>query len=617
MQNIIKIAIVAALCVAVVVKPEIQNRPAWMLWGNPEHIAFDEGAQEWVNSNPGIENWRKQTDDWALRLELTKPERVPVKKTLVFTVREGAMLHRYTVLCAGTCYALANRPTPSRRLLLVNSEQILNETKEGTSQYRVWPHLGLNVVGTVAEQEGWEVEIWDEYIVGPVPLEEKLGPGDILGLSLVVTGMDRGVGLARRAKAVGASYVIAGNDSAIFRANQAMSIYDKPIDAIFTGNSLSAIRAFFRQIGLTPIWELAIPGVQVTANGVARSNERSTLLAEQSARRAQETPEEVFLVPRLGLYPHWETLWANYRETFGHKHPNPATVKNAIALFAQGCTRTRGSDVCSYCTIADVANVRLPEKLYLAELAAAYDAFGIDTIYNVTDSAFEMHSLVKGLQEVGARWPAMIIYGRAQGIARNPRLLEEWRKVATDRLLINVGIDSGSDDMLLKGIVKSSVPGCGSRLEENRQAVRNLKAAGVHLHCSLIFGSPGESIETCEQSLEFLRWMIGELGSLLDVCETDLYWLNFGSPASKVFRNYAYAQYLAGLAGKHITAIEWAAEFARFADELVVPMHVEESWYRHFTRIDLETAQLYNERAAQIMAQHTGSIRGRAFKPTA
>jgi hypothetical protein len=227
-----------------------------------------------------------------------------------------------------------------------------------------------------------------------------------------------------------------------------------------------------------------------------------------------------------------------------------------------------------------------------------------------------MHKVVKMLQELGASWKAMTIYGRAQGVAQNPHLLDEWQKVATERLFINVGMDSGSDDMLLKGVVKSSVEGCGSRLEENREAVRRIRQAGAHLHYSLIFGSPGESKKTCESSIRFLEWTIEVLGHQLDICETDIYWLNFGSPASRVFYDYSYAQRLAGLAGKFISQDDWRREFVRYAETLVVPMCVEESWYRHFTNIDLETAQAYNQRAAKIMARHTGSIRGRAFRPS-
>ena len=420
----------------------------------------------------------------------------------------------------------------------------------------------------------------------------------------------------RKAKELGAQYVIAGNDSVIFRANQVMALSDRPIDAVFTSNSLTAVRRFFREIGEDNIDQLQIPGVQITTGGEVRSNERDSLLVELKTRKSEGVDQDdVFVVPKLELYPHWDEVWAGYRATFGHKHSNHDTVKNALGLFAQGCTRTRGSDVCSYCSIAGVADIRIPSREMMARSIEAYNTLGVDMMFNVTDSSYEMHKVIKMLQELGASWKSMEIYGRAQGVARNPHLLDEWQKVATERLLINVGMDSGNDDMLLKGVVKSSVEGCGSRLKENREAVRRIRKAGAHLHYSLIFGSPGESKETCESSIRFLEWTIETLGHQLDICETDIYWLNFGSPASRVFHDYSYAERLAGLAGKSISQDEWCREFVRHANALVVPMSVEESWYRYFTNIDLETAQAYNQHAAEIMAKHTGSIRGRAFRP--
>jgi radical SAM superfamily enzyme YgiQ (UPF0313 family) len=552
-------------------------------------------------------------DDHPIRRDMRgEREYPPVEKT-VLSLRKDfpyQALSRPSMACS--------RKREKGKFVLINVEQTINEmVGVDDRQYRVWPHLGVIFVGTAAYEEGWDVVIWDELVKGPAPLDTLVEPGDIVGLSLVVTGIERGMDIARKAKELGARYVIAGNDSAIFRANEVMALSDRPIDAVFTSNSLTAVRRFFREIRKADIDSLFIPGVQTMTGERARSNERESLLIELGLRKSEGFDnDDVFVVPKLDLYPHWQDVWANYRATFGHKHKNPETVKNAIALLAQGCTRTRGSDVCSYCTIAGVADIRMPSREYLASTIEAYKAFGIDMVYNTTDSAYEMQSVVNALRDLGAKWNALTIYGRAQGIARNPELLDKWMSVVDDRLLINVGMDSGDDRILQKGVVKSSIVGKGSRLAENKEAVLRIGRSGAHLHYSLIFGSPGETLETCESSIRFLEWTIAVLGSQLDICETDIYWLNFGSPASKVFRDYGYAQELATLAGKSISVEEWYQGFGRHVGALVTPQSVEEAWYRHFTSISLEVAQSFNDRAARIMARHTGSIRGRAFRPT-
>ncbi len=586
------------------------------LFGDQKLVQYDPVRHVYIDRNTWYDNWTLGLpDDHPIRKSMRgEAEYPPVKKTKV-TLNKELFLQKKYYICVGAMI-ITQSQRKARRLVLINVEQMLNEQEGDLQQYRVWPHLGLIFVGTVAEEEGYEVVMWDEYAVGSVPLETLVKPGDIVGLSLVVTGMDRGIVLARKAKELGAKYVIAGNDSAIFRANQVMALPDKPIDAVFTDNGLMAARRFFREIPSVPVDSLDIPGVQITTGGEASSNEEGSLLFELQARKSKGVvKDDVFVVPKLELYPHWETLWANYRATFGHKHSNPETVKNAISLFAQGCTRTRGSKVCRYCTIKGVGDIRVPSMDMMARSVEAYNNFGADMIYNATDSVYEMYKVVKMLQKLGASWKAMTIYGRSQGVARNPHLLDEWQKVATERLLLNIGMDSGSDEMLMKGIEKSSVEGCGSRLEENRKAVRHIRQAGAHLHYSLIFGSPGESVETCESSIEFLEWSIEVLGDQLDICETDIFWLNFGSPASKVFHDYDYAVDLASLAGKTISREDWSKDFALHANEFVTPDCVEEAWYRHFTHIELAEAQAYNKRCAEIMKNHTGSIRGRAFRP--
>jgi len=50
-------------------------------------------------------------------------------------------------------------------------------------------------------------------------------------------------------------------------------------------------------------------------------------------------------------------------------------------------------------------------------------------------------------------------------------------------------------------------------------------------------------------------------------------------------------------------------------DDLVVSWETERNWYRHFTKIDLDTAQEYNQRATEMMSCYAGIIGGRAFNP--
>src|ERR1700690_1378895 len=130
-------------------------------------------------------------------------------------------------------------PTPTKRTVLINAEG-----STWPPESRVWPHLGIVYVGTIAERFGYEVLLWDELIQGPAPLGRLIKEGDVVGLSLVTTGIDCGVVLAREAKLRGASCAVAGNDAARFRAPQLLRLADNPIDAVFTSDSLVAVASF-------------------------------------------------------------------------------------------------------------------------------------------------------------------------------------------------------------------------------------------------------------------------------------------------------------------------------------------------------------------------------------
>lgn len=587
--------------------------PAWKLWGDPEKIHFDPQKKEWVNENVFFDNWMigLPRDRY---LELTAPKHVPAHREYRIVFTKKAYRKPELTYAQAALLGIAQR----KRLIVVNVEQNPNYDP----QYRIYLHAGILYVGTVASRVGWDVTLWDELIQGHVDLEKLMQPGDVLGLSLTITGMERGVGLARKAKELGASCVIAGNDSAIFRSNQILSLSGKPIDAVFTSNSTDSLRIFFRQFNGSNLNELAIPEMETQSGRVLHSNRSKQLIVELKDRKTAKDVgafdnEDGFIVPDFSLYPAhvWETVWNNYRAVYGHKHRDRCTVRNAIGLLAQGCTRTQGTTACSYCTIFGIGDIRVPSEEYLAATLDAYNKQGITAFFNVTDSACEMTPLISKLERINAKFEALTVYGRAQGLALQPKNLDRWLNLTRSRFLVNSGFDSGDDGMLIGGVDKSSVPGKGSRLAENKAAVELVRQSGAHLHYSMIFGSPGESRDSCERTLEFMQWSADVLGEQLDIAETDLYWLNFGAPASEVFYNFAYAEKLAAIVGKTITHDEWYQDFASHKDDLIVSWDTERNWYRYFTKIELDTAQEYNQRATEMMSRHTGIIGGRAFNP--
>lgn len=572
--------------------------------GNSYRCTWNTSTKEWTEAWTSHDNWElfwsNDPKSRELIRQLHAPRQVPVERYFIVYGIYAPM---------GSSTATTRR---TRRFICISSE-----SGTWSEEHRVWPHLGLLYVGTVAKEEGYDVTLWDELVEGPAPLEELIHPGDLVGLSMVTTGIERGVQLAAKVKQLGAKYVIAGNDASMFRARQLLELPDRPIDAVFTSNSLRSMREFFRNPDSVMARRTKVAHVAIDREEVPFvSNMASGVRAESKAFAA----DDFFLIPNLGLFKttYWEQVHVLYRSQFGHKHHDPARVRNAPVLFAQGCGRAGMGDICDYCTIRHVANVVLPSERHLEETLATYKAFGINTFYNVTDSAFEMGVLANRLKTAGPV-DTLIIYARAQAIAMRPDLLMRWTECVNERLLLNCGMDSGDERILTSGINKSGTKK-GSRLQENYQALENIKMAGpkVHLHFSVIFGSPGETHESCEATLGFVGHAIDLLGEQLDVVEGDIFWVNFGAPCSEIFTDYEAAKKRAALAGKIISEDEWQHYFARHKDALAVPDEAQHAWYTFFTGITIEEAWAYNAKVKTMVAERVpGRIKGRefAFKP--
>lgn len=615
LNNCLRTILLLTICASLVQAEVKKSYEQVGMWGDPNKIRFITETEEFENRNYYIDSWMYSCQPCVEQAK--KPYRIPAEKHYTFKIKL-AKCRKPESFCA---QAMLFSKLSKRRLVLINPED--NSRDSMPLSVRCHPHAGLLHVATVAKQEGYEVIVWDELVQGWCNLEQLVQPGDVVGFSIVITGVKRAELLAHEAKKLGASAVVAGNDSAIFRCNQLLARPGRPFNAIFTSNSLNNWRQFLKEFNGRNINLLDIPEFKTRPGGVQHSNRRVDLVLEQTERKqltklSRFDKEDGFIVPDFSVYPqgYLPEVWKNFHTVYGHKHLYDADIRNALALLAQGCTRTQGVDACSYCSIYGVGDVRIPSRKLMRAILEAYHRVKITELYLVTDSAFEMTPLINTLEEIQLPFEAMTLYARAQGIVMNPQFIERWlRLTKSGRVQFNVGIDAGDEAMLLSGIGKSSVKGKGSRLAENKEVILALLGTGAHLHYSVIFGSPGESHESCKRTLEFIRWSLSLLGQQIDLVESDLYWLNFGSPSSQVFYDYSYAQGLAAKAGKNITRAEWWKHFGSRANELVVPWETERAWYTFFTNITLEDAQWYNSQVTELMLNHVGSIGGRAFFP--
>lgn len=595
----------------------VATTPAWMLWGNSDYIHFDKTAGVWINDNPQMETWRHQGPT-ELVIKLCQPERVPAKKQLVLSFRKDLLADRRYAIIPFAMGGVALSPSPRRRLVLINAEQ----TADYEARYKTYAHLGLAYVATAAKQVGWDVVCHDELVEGHCDLATLTQPGDTVGISCVVTGVERAIELARQAKELGAYQVVAGNDAAIFAADQLLHLPGKPFDAVFTSNSVVAVRQYFLALGRGDKAAIRrIRDLRTEPTGITISNSESFLRDQLQERKQLERAgefdrQDVFIVPDFSVFSqdYLEKTWSNYRAIYGSRHTNPTTVRNALFLPMQGCPKTAGWKSCTYCSINGIGDIRMGSEEYFRKAIQAYRELGITQLFLVADSAYSNGEIPDRLQQSG--FLTGTVYGNAQDVARKPQLIERWQQAFPERFVINMGLDSGDKELLDAGVGKShpALQATADCLWNNHEALRQIKQQSAYAFFSLIFGIPGETKEASQRSLDFGLQAIAYLGRNLDTAESDMYWVNRGAPAWEVTQSYPYAQELAAKNKKDLSFEAWQSDFGQHTNAIVTPWSVQEAWFHWFTGITIDYAYECN-RILDEANRKAGNIHGRAFKP--
>lgn len=448
-----------------------------------------------------------------------------------------------------------------------------------------WPSLGILTIGSFLQKIGWKVVLFDENILGPVSLENVVKSGDVVGLSLLITSCERGLRLAAEAKKLGASFVFLGNDQAAGRCAQILN-WHQCIDGIFLGDDLLPVEEVFRSL----LEKNKMPEKEI--RGFARRDKSGKI----SAKHVCSFPSLSFNGLDFDLYPkeYWEKVWRNFRAAEECESGiNLRRAKNATIMLASGCPH--GRDACSYCAINQIGWLRWGKEGYFLPLIDAYENFGINAFYNVTDDFTGFPELIERLRKAGVKFPNLTFYGRAWSAAHKPEIFEEiLRLVGGGFAEVNCGLDSGSDRVLRQGLNK------GHGIEENKKFVLLAKELGLQVHCSFIFGSPGEDEQSCRDTLQFIEWMLDILGQQVARIESDVFWVWHGSPSGKIFDSFDFARDYAALAGKDLPFDVWKREFNVYFDAIVLPWEMQLSFLRWFTRIDLEFVQMCNAETRRL-----------------
>ncbi|UCF78359.1 MAG: cobalamin-dependent protein [Candidatus Eiseniibacteriota bacterium] len=173
---------------------------------------------------------------------------------------------------------------------------------------------------------------------------------------------------------------------------------------------------------------------------------------------------------------------------------------------------------CNFCTLWKLTRGRYlgrkPERV-VEELAGIEEEFVFFADDESLVDAARMKTLAALIEKAGIR-KQYFVYGRSDTIARNPELLEMWRKIGLERVF--VGLEFFRDEDL-------NYIGKGSTTDDNEKAVKILRDLGVETYASFILRPEfsREDFRALRRYCRKLRLGFGSFAVLTPFPGTDLY----------------------------------------------------------------------------------------------
>lgn len=357
---------------------------------------------------------------------------------------------------------------------------------------------GLGTIASTLRGSGFEVEIYDLNALRPKKRETiaalKRRDWDVVGISGLITTYAYQSWLISQLKAIDpTTTVISGGGLATSNSELLFSQTDVDVTVVGEGEQtmLELCRTLENSRNLDDV-----SGIWFRRRG--------EIVVNRSRANIQGLDEIPF--PAWDLLP-METylknpIWGNTANNSSKFREDIKVSRSMNIISSRGCPYS-----CNYCYhLFGRSNYRLrsPGNV-LAEIEALVDQFAVDFIGFVDDNTMasktwllEFCDLMIG-KSVPVTWGC---HGRVN--SAEPEVLQPMSEAGC--VWIGYGIESGSQKMLDAMNKKTSVA-------RAREAINNTRNAGIYANTTFIFGYPGESLETIEETIQFKREMGLECGS--------------------------------------------------------------------------------------------------------
>lgn len=372
---------------------------------------------------------------------------------------------------------------PSMKTLLINAP-IRLEARPNCIPY------GLATVAAVLRERGHEVKIYDANALRPDArrLEQDLlrAEWDIAGVSGLVTTFSFQVWIIERLKAMNPQApVVSGGGLAT--SIPRLLFKNAPLDFAVLGE------------GEETMAEL----VETLERGDAPLSVQG--LAYREEGRVRITPPRPN-IPDLDTvpFPAWDLLpmevylpnpvWGGEARNSSGFPPHVRVSRSMNVISSRGCPFA--CEFCYHLFGRSHYRFRSAENV-AAEVEQLVDRYGVDFVGFVDDNMMASEKRLLEFCDLLERRKLPITWGcHARVTSAKPDILQ--RMAETGCVWIGYGIESGSQRIL--DAMNKKV-----RVEEARRAVLRTRQAGMFANTTFIFGYPGETLETIQETIDFKK----------------------------------------------------------------------------------------------------------------
>jgi radical SAM superfamily enzyme YgiQ (UPF0313 family) len=377
------------------------------------------------------------------------------------------------------------------KILLINSPIRLN------AQPNCIPY-GLAAIGAVLKDNGFDVEIYDINARRPqnddivATLQEK--EWDLVGLSGLITTYGFQKWLIHRLKTINPKApVISGGGLATSSSEILFDHTSVDITVIGEGEQT--------MLELCQVVETGgdlrqVPGIWHRENGHIVKNKKRKLIENLDALPLPAwdlLPMEIYLT---------NPIWGGVANNSSGFREDVRTNRSMNIISSRGCPFS-----CNYCyhlfgpstyRFRSAGNV-------VKEIAALVDAYHVDFIGFVDDNMMASERQILEFCHIMDEACLPVTWGcHGRVTSATPRVLGKMAEAGC--VWIGYGVESGSQRILDAMNKKTTVA-------RAKQAIIDTRKAGIYPNTTFIFGYPGETLETIQQTVDFKRDLQLDCGS--------------------------------------------------------------------------------------------------------